>query len=56
LFNDERSTNFWRHLITSINHEEFKDVTNYERVMFTVLTLKDSLIEERVSGVLDLCK
>ena len=56
LFNDERSTAFWKLLVTSINQEEFKDVTNYERVMFTVLTLKDSLMEERVSGVLDLCK
>jgi hypothetical protein len=56
LFNDDRAAALCKLLVTSINQEEFKDVANYERVLFTVLTLKDALMAERVSGVLDLCK
>lgn len=41
--------------MTSINQEEFKDVANYEAVLFALLTLTDSLAGERVSCVFDLC-
>lgn len=51
-----KSISFAKNMIVSVNHEEFKDIINYERILYTLLTLKDEYFKERITSVLDLCK
>lgn len=53
-FNDERSVGFVKNVVVNLNHEEFKDVINYERILYCILTLDDSFAKDRISGALTL--
>ena len=55
LFNDDRSIYFCKSLISSLNQEEYKEIANYERILYTVLTLEDVHMKERVNSILNLC-
>jgi hypothetical protein len=55
-FNDERSLTFIKNVIISLNHEEFKEILNYERVLFTLLSMEDTLSKERIEAALILCQ
>lgn len=55
-WNEERSIGFAKNMIVSINHEEFKDILNYEQILYTILTLEDQYTKERINAVLNLCK
>jgi len=54
LFDDERSIIFCKTLISNINHTEYLEVDRYERILFTLLTTKDSFAEKRIEQSLNL--
>lgn len=56
LFNEEKSVTFVKNVIVSLNHEEFKEILNYERVLFALLTLEDSLTKERIEAAMNMCQ
>lgn len=55
-YNEEKSINFAKSMVINLNQEEFKDIINYERILYTLLTLEDDYSKERILNVLNLCK
>lgn len=53
-YDDESSIQFTKNLIVSLNHEEFKEMMNYERILYVLLTLDDKYTKERIRNILEL--
>lgn len=55
MYNDERSVYFCKTLIACINSEGYRELEHYERILFTVLTMKDSFLEDRANNAFAFC-